>query len=185
MKVKVGVYLPLGIDGVELCQPIRSGEFRRIFAEVNGVPRSSTWQPVSMQLLHEDDGASLVASDSPWLGSHALIFRATVLRQLGALLTEYGELLPLECSEADLWIYNPTRMVDALDEQRSSVTRFPDGRLMIVNRYVFRATEVASIDIFKIPSPNVSPTFVSHRFVELWRSSGLKGLEFKQLWAPD
>jgi hypothetical protein len=30
----------------------------------------------------------------------------------------------------------------------------------------------------------VSPIFVSHRFVDRWEASGLKGLEFKQVWAP-
>jgi len=42
---------------------------------------------------------------------------------------------------------------------------------------------VADNEIFKIPSLRVSPTFVSHRFVDRWKESGLTGLEFERVWA--
>jgi len=106
-----------------------------------------------------------------------------VLDALGPLLREYGELLPLKCRDADLVMYNPTRVIDALDEEASSVIRFPEGRLMWIRHHVFRADVVTDIDIFKIPNLRVSPTFVSHRFVDRWMASGLKGLEFTHVWA--
>lgn len=182
MKAKAGVYLPVGGDGYELCHPIGETDFERINVEVNGVSRGASWSALPMRLVHEDRGKRLIESDTPWLGAHALIFRAKAARALDTMLRQYGELLPVECNEADMAIYNVTRVIAALDEQASSVVRFADGRLMMIQRYAFRAEVVRDVDVFKIPNLRVSPTYVSHRFVEFWRSSGLTGLEFKRLW---
>ncbi|RME58596.1 hypothetical protein D6779_06180 [Candidatus Parcubacteria bacterium] len=177
-----GVYIPLGSDGYELCHPVDPADFERIDVLINGTTRQANWKPIQMQMIREDEGKKLLPSDSPWLGSNALIFRSSVLDVLGALLQQYGEVLPLSCPGVDLWIYNPTNVIDALDESSSSVLRFDNGRIMMIERYAFRPNIIAENEIFKIPSLRVSPTFVSHRFVERWKKSGLTGLEFKKVW---
>lgn len=176
------IYTPLGLDGFELCHPVSQDDFERINVEVNGTPRRPRWKPIPVQLVRNDEGRKLVKSDSPWLGSHALIFRAEVVDSIGSVLSECGELLPLTCLETDLWIYNPTRVVEALDEAASSVLRFNDGRIMLIQQHVFREDVIRDVEIFKIPNLRVSPTFVSQRFVDRWNESGLKGLEFKRVW---
>ena len=183
MKAMVGICKPLALNGFELCHPVSQDDFERIHVEVSGTPRQSKWKPVPMRLVRDDEGKKLVESDSPWLGSHALIFRRSVVDSLGALLREWGELLPLSCFDADIWIYNPTRVIDALDEAASSVQRFDDGRIILIQRHVFRAQMVRDIDIFKIPSLRVSPAFASQRFVDRWNESGLRGLEFRRVWS--
>lgn len=183
MRANEGVYTPLGLDGFELCHPVHQRDFERINIEVNGTARQSSWEPLPVQLVHIDQGQKLVESDSPWLGAHALIFKKTAVDSMGSALREYGELLPLSCSEASLWIYNPMRVVDALDESASSLLRFDNGKIMLIQRHVFRANLLQGNDVFKIPSLRVSPTFVSQRFVDRWNEAGLKGLEFKQVWA--
>ncbi|NUQ78113.1 MAG: hypothetical protein HUU21_31665, partial [Polyangiaceae bacterium] len=121
-----------------------------------------------------------------WLGAYALIFRRSAIEALGPMLREHGELLPLECPEAELWVYNPTRVIDALDEEASTIERFKSGRIMGIKRYVFKAHLIEGVDIFKLPNLRGHSTFVSHRFVDLWNESGLKGLEFTPVWSfPD
>ena len=183
MKARAGIYTALGLDDFELCHPVSGDDFEKISVEINGTPRSANWKPISMHRIHKDEGRTLNASDSPWLGAHALIFRKRVVDLLGPLLLEFGELLPLACPEADLWIYNPTRMIDALDEAASSIERFDSGRIMWIQRHAFRPDVLGDIEIFKIPNLRVSPTFLSHRFVDRWNESGLTGLEFTQEWA--
>ena len=183
MRATVGIYTPLGLDGFELCHPVCQDDYARINVEIDGMPRQSNWKPIPVRLVRNDEGQELVESDSPWLGAHALIFRTKAVDSMGPVLRERGELLPLACSEADLWIYNPTLLADALDEAASSVLRFNDGRIMQIQQHVFRAAVVHEVDIFKIQSLRVSPTFVSQRFVDRWNRYGLKGLEFKQVWA--
>lgn len=177
------LYTPLGLDNFELCHPVDEGDFETINLLINGEPRQATWEPLPVRLIRKDQGRKLLPSDTPWLGEHALIFKQSAIDILGAMLREYGELLPLECSEAEVFIFNPTRVIDVLDEQRSSLLRFSSGRIMDISRYIFHADAIRNISIFKIPNLRVSPTFVSQPFVDLWRSAGLKGLEFTQVWA--
>jgi hypothetical protein len=62
-------------------------------------------------------------------------------------------------------IYNPTRVLDALDEAASSIMRFPNGRIMLIQKHVFRSDVVGENDIFTIPADRVSPTFLSQTLV--------------------
>lgn len=176
------LYVPLGAEGFEFCHPVKEGDFETLNAQIDGTQRGQTWSPRQMRLVREDEGNLLTESDSPWLGSHALIFRKRALERVGAFLEEHGELLPVSCPGADLAIFNP-RVVDALDEAASSVLRFSNGRIMRIMKHAFRADVVAETQAFKIPNLRVSPTFVGERFVELWNSAGLKGLDFQQVWA--
>jgi hypothetical protein len=176
-----GIYKPLGLDRYELCHPVDDRDFERIHVEINGERRSGQWRPLRMKLICEDEGKELRRSDSPWLGSHALILRPEAAQLLGPTLLSHGELLPLSCSEP-LVIYNPTDVIDGVDEANSRVTRFSTGGIIMFHRYVFVASLVAQADIFKIPNLRVSPTFVSHRFVDQWNALGLKGLEFVRVW---
>ena len=136
-----------------------------------------------MHLIRKDRGKKLRESDSPWLSDQTLIFRAAPAMVLESMLTKYGELLPLECEEAELVAFNVTCVVDALDEQGSELTRFGDGRIMMIDRHAFRPSPIASVDAFKIPNLRFSPTYVSDRFVDLWKKSGLRGLSFTEIWS--
>jgi hypothetical protein len=176
------IYKPNRSDGYELCQPINSEDFERIIVQVNGIPRQSAWKPIAMQIHREDEGRKLLESDSPWLGAHALLFKPRAIDAIGLLLRANGELLPVLCGGTEVLIYNPTRVLDALDEGASSVLRFGNGQLMMIKRHAFHPEIVKAVDIFKIPNLRNSPTFVGQRFVDLWNSAGLKGLDFERVW---
>jgi hypothetical protein len=177
------VFVPVPTEGFELCHPTREEDFETLNLALDGTPRSRTWRSPPMRLIRDDAGEALAESDAPWLGTHALIFRPHVLRSLEPMLRSHGELLPVTCSEASLVFFNATRVVDALDEPASSLVRFADGRIMTVVRYAFRPEVLASVDIFKVPSLRVSPTFVSARFVEEAKAAALRGLEFQRVWS--
>lgn len=176
------IYIPSSVEGFELCQPVNSDDFEKINSLVNGVERLSLWEPLPMKIVHEDEGCVLVKSHSPWLGSHALIFRREVITALGELLGSYGELLPLSCNNDDLMMFNPVKVLDSsIDESRSSIVRFSNGRVMRINRYVFLENKIKNVHIFKIGELRVSPTFFSQHFVDLWVANGFKGIKFSQV----
>jgi len=178
------IYKPLGSEHFEDCHPVKGDDFFTLDAALDGTPRGDTWRSPQMKIIRMDRRKKLKVSDSPWLGtSTTLIFRPRVVAAIGPLLREYGELLPLVCEEPDLVIYNVTRVIDGLDEQASTLSRFSDGRILRVSRYVFRPEIVAGVDIFKISNERPSPTFVSDRFVEAWTSAGLRGLDFPLVWS--
>ncbi len=178
-----GVYTVCGAEDAELCHPVDRADFQTLDRLLNGTSRKDEWRPIQMEIIREDEGKTLSRSDSPWLGSHALIFRLDAALAMGQVLSANGELLPLTCSDADLVVFNPTRVLDALDEAASTVTRFKNGRLMRISSHVFHADVVAGIDAFKISSLMAGPTFVSGQFVERWESQGLAGLEFTRVWS--
>ncbi len=181
----VSIWTPWSAEGFELCQPEHHEDFEGIILELNGEHRGASWRSPAMKLIHEDEGRILAQSDSPWLGSNALIFRPKAVETLGSILHSNGELLPLDVDNGNLCIYNATRVLDALDEAASTVVRFSGGRIMMVKKYEFRPHVIKNIDIFKIPNLRMSPTFVSKRFVDAWKSARLVGLEFKQVWAAN
>jgi hypothetical protein len=175
------IFRLLPTDGYELCHPVTQDGFEIFNKVINGLSRAVDWRPLPVKIIQEDQGIALLKSDAPWLGSHALIFRKMALDSLGALLREFGELLPLECDSDDLVVFNPTSVLDAVNEDASSIMRFNNGRIMHISRYVFFPEIAYSADIFKISNLRVSPTFVSQRFVAKWESAGLRGLEFREV----
>jgi hypothetical protein len=178
------IYLPVPSENSELCHPVRNDDFEIFRTTLNGTSRRSTWLSPEMYLVRKDEGKELSMSDSPWLGQHALVLRRRAAAALEPLLSQYGELLPIACTEADLLVLNVTCVVDALNERESEIQRFSSSdRIMAIWRHVFRPELVADIDIFKIPVLRVSPIFVGERFVQAWISAGLSGLVFSEVWS--
>ncbi|MDJ0947275.1 MAG: hypothetical protein QNJ30_27840 [Kiloniellales bacterium] len=178
----MNVYRPLPLDGYELCHPLRDADFDTIDRLIDGEPRQTAWKPIKMKILREDEGRGLLESDSPWLGSHALIFKTTAVSVMGSLLRENGELLPLHCRAAEVVIFNATRVLDALDEAASSVERLDDGRILWVNSFAFCTEAIRNVDIFRCSTLDSREVFVREAFVELWQSAELRGLKFEQVW---
>ena len=135
-----------------------------------------------MELIREDDDGSFDESDSPWLGSHVLIFKRPALEALSPVLSPHGELLPLACDDAELWVFNPTRVLEALDDANSVVERGSTGEVMRIARYGFLKDVINGLDAFKIAGLKNSATFVSERVVDAWNAAGLRGLAFQQVW---
>jgi hypothetical protein len=168
-------------DGFELCFPIDETGFETIHKFTSGELPTADWTPLRVYLCREDEGHQLIESDAPWLGTNALVLRPRAMLALAQVWAANGELLPLQCPGARLSLFSVTRRLDALDEDASSIERFRDGRIMMVNRHVFRDDIVGEHPVFMLAQ---LPTtlFFSQRFVDLWRSAGLTGIEFKQVW---
>lgn len=176
-----GIFLALGEDGYEYCHPTNPDDFETINREINGEPKYRKWIPIPVDLVQRDGDRHLMRSDSPWLGDNALIFRAEAILGMGELLGKAGELLPLTCRDARLCVFNPLHALPALDESASSLLRFEDGRVMMVQKYAFISNVLRDIDAFKLTNLRVSPTFVSKRIVDAWHDRGLTGLRFRQV----
>ena len=181
----MNIFVPLPTEDAELCHPVDEDDFLRIAELVDGRPRAETWTPLKMELVRENEGEKLAESDAPWLGANALIFRQAALLAMGPLLRQFGELLPLKCARASLHLYNPTVVLDALDEDASSVMRLRAGKIVLVKKYVFKPAALVGREVFKITSLAVSPTFVIERFVNEWTAAKLRGLEFEQVWSSE
>ena len=112
------------------------------------------------------------------LSRHAL---DVLLPHIGDL----GQVLPLEFDEAEYFFFNVTNVVDALDEANTEILRFPSGRISKIERYAFKPEAVRDQWLFKIPQRKSGFAFVTDRFVELVKSSGLTGFKFRPLWSDE
>jgi hypothetical protein len=101
-------------------------------------------------------------------------------------LTQYGELLPLlSDGGAEMWVFNITSVVDALDEERSSLVRFPDQthRIMKIRTHAFRSDVLNGVGMFKIPQLLRGTVYVNDEVAGAIRDSGLTGLDFQPVWS--
>lgn len=110
--------------------------------------------------------------------------RRTAVNALRDILDASGEVLPLSTDDGvELFVLN-ARVIDALDEAKSSIMRFPGtNRIMRIKTVAFIASSIDDdVDVFRLPH-RASPTYVSQRFVDRVKAAGLRGLEFKKVWS--
>jgi hypothetical protein len=178
------IYEPLVAEGYEWINCCDDADYE-VFWSFDGSPRAPGWKPVKVRRVRADDRQAFNPSDFPWLGAHALIMRRKPVEALRKMLASGGEVLPLATDDGtDLSVLNVTRVLDAIDEQRSDILRFPgSGRIMRIQSIAFLEPIVRGVDIFRLPH-RASPTYVSERFVKAVQDAGLRGLEFNQVDAP-
>lgn len=164
-------------DGYEWAQPEDPNGFE-VFRDFDGTARAANWTPIQMRLLREDEGQKFLRSDMPWLGEYAPVLKSNAVEQLGSVLTKNGELLPLECDEMPLWVFNVTTVLDALDLKQSDIIRFPSGGIMDVNAYIFQPSRIHDESAFRVP--DLDTVFITEDVVKL--AGKLAGVGFKLLW---
>lgn len=143
---------------------------------------ASTWSPVEMKLVGEDEGQKFQPADFPWPGDHALVMRKSAAEVVAPLVEGQAELLPLSCPGADLFLLHVTECREALDEDRSDIVRFSSGRIMTIRSYAFDASALAGVRCFKIPQMPTGSIFLSGEVVVAIASAGLKGFGAEMVW---
>jgi hypothetical protein len=167
-------------EGYEWVVPVSEADFD-VFREFDGSSQTAAWKPIQMRLVREDEqGRPLQPSDIPWLGKHAPVLKENAL---ASVLLRDGEMLPLDCDEAELVVFNTTTVLDALDLDRSEVVKFPStGRIMKVKSHVFRPERIRDVHAFKVPELLRGSVFVTDEVVNSAYETGLSGVGFHLVW---
>lgn len=146
------------------------------------------WEPLRVAIVVENKETDhLPRSDFPSLFANVPVLSGRAVDVLSALVGENGQLLPLDCEGCGNYvILNVTNVVDALDEKRSQIIRFPDGKKVLdIKHFVFIPSKLGNVDIFKLPQQPLGQVFVTDRFVKAVREAGLVGINFVWLWSAD
>jgi hypothetical protein len=151
-----------------------------VLSHLIGTSAGSNWVPLAAEWIDDELNAGKPKSDFPTLGT-APVFSHRAVDALLDLLIESGELLPLRIAEGAHYVYNTTRVLDALDEERSTVVRFPDGNVMRIENYEFREEMIRAFPVFRIPQSRAK-VFVTDVFVERVTSTRLTGFDFRPIW---
>jgi len=172
---------PLAAEGYEWVNAIQERDYG-VFLQFDGKPRAATWKPVAVRRVRADEHQASNPSDFPWLGSHALVMRPSAVVALRDILDKSGEVLPLATDDGvELFVLNAC-VIDALDESKSKLTRFPGtNRVMRIKDVAFVASAIEGVDLFRLPH-RASSTYVSGRFAERVKAAGLRGLVFNKVW---
>lgn len=106
-------------------------------------------------------------------------FSERAVHTLGAMLTAHGEFASIQLDEPIRYFgFNPTTIVNVLDESRSKIIYFSNGRVMEVEQHVLLEEVKTLPPIFKIPQTRRNTTYVNEDFVNRARATRLTGFRF-------
>jgi hypothetical protein len=165
-------------EGFEWALPIDVEDNLRL-GQTFGKPQGPSWKPVQMKLLKKGR-RKWKPADTPWMASFLMVLKPKAVEALRDMCLAAGELLPFACDDAELVAWNVTNVVDALDLEKSTVVRYPDGGIMQIKKYFFKPDVIADLEAFRIPEDLT--IFVGQAFVDRARSAGLEGAAFRELW---
>lgn len=154
-------------------------EFKRSF---NGTPMKDTWRA---QDRFQFVPRRLSKGDTPGLNTHIPVFSPKAAKVLADFLEPNGELLPITCGGEEYFVFNVTRVIDALDEDNCELKRFDSGRIMFVESFCFFPEKLIGINLFKVPQCILQDVFVTEPFVERVKTAKLKGFKFRLVWSSD
>ena len=155
--------------------------------DFDGSSRADSWQPVLVErnVKWNRGRYDLPADMASMTAGDGISLRRSAVEALRDLLEEHGEILPLATEDGvELFAWNITRVIDALDVERSNISRFSDGGIMFVNAPAFHEPMVRSVAYFKLPL-RCTRIYLGQRFVDRVEAAGLTGLDFEPVWSPE
>jgi hypothetical protein len=155
---------------------------RAVMMNLDGTPQGSAWRPPKCRLLGTADRKRQKHSDMPFYVGGVPILREAAKAALEPLLARDGEILPIDCQQSQLWLFNCTRVIDALDEKLSRVMRFDSGRIWRIDEYAFLPARAGDANAFRIPQLRVSDVFFSESVVEAAMKASLVRAPFRLVW---
>ena len=148
--------------------------------DLDGTPTAKQWRPV--QVSWDTFGGTRPPCDATEVAGVPILSDRAV-NSLNGLLTGRVELLLLALEGNKMgYALNLTRFSDALDEERSEVDRFEDGRIMVIDRAVFRSDRLVGETIFRLSGDRKGDVYVTDRFVRAVEEAGISGFMFELVW---
>lgn len=136
-----------------------------------------SWEPIDVVI--EDKKRK--KSDFPTLMSIIPTFSANSVKCLENILKNHGQLLSLRCKEGEYYFFNVLTVVEAINDTKSQVLKFEDGRIMYVLKYVLKKIDYSKIPIFKLHNLLSFSTFVNEEFFTIVNENYLKGYYFNMV----
>lgn len=149
-----------------------------------GVPIKESWEQILVEIYQGGE-----ESDFPDGLLSPPIFSERTVQKLGEFLDGNDvELLPLHTiKNKKYYAVNVLKVLDCIDGDRSEVKRFRSGEIMKYKKYAFKEDQVKGQDIFKLVDHEEkkifsTQIFVSDRFRDKVKESGLTGFDFIKVW---
>ena len=182
--MSTNIYTIEPAEGYEWLLPVDPNDYEHLVFD--GRPRGKTWRPIRMRRLKFSRGLRRLPCDLPSSGNgDHLPMTQRARAKIGPFIEKYGEFLPLACDDGDFCTFHVTNVIDALDERASDVLRSSEepNIVLLIHRHAFRPEKLTDDWMFKLPqSRGRGGIYVTDPFVNLIRTSGLTGLDFRRVW---
>ncbi|MCX7429326.1 MAG: hypothetical protein NTW96_27345 [Planctomycetia bacterium] len=158
---------------------------------------ATNWRPPRVEIIHETYND--LPSDYPYFATptynHLPAFSRRAIDVLGDLIAGDGEILPVECDEGEFFVYNITRIIDLLDEERSAIDwmkdidrtgprpRLKPYAIATIRHFEIHKERLGDAAIFRLPRDPFRE-YVTDVFHDRVEEAGLQGMEFKKVWPP-
>jgi len=156
-------------------------KFNQVFDEYHGKNMGIFWDPPKLKIVDDDENKP--KSDFPGFLPDFPIFSRRAKELLKNIVAPFGEFLPFISDFGEYYGFNVQRCIDALDEAKSVVKRFRDGRIMQIEQHAFYPHLVRNEVIFTIPQGG--NIYVTDIFVSKVEEHGLTGLDLREVWHSD
>ena len=156
------------------------------FAGLDGTPRSDTWSPPRVAVVH----AERPAGNFFGFGGGFLITDEKATDALYTLFEMAGEMLPLPHGGESYTVLNVTQCIDCLDHDRTTWSTSRKGERLRIEHYEFSKFHLSETPIFKIPEEDRTAIYVvegitdpDEEFREIAEREGLQGVIFEEVWS--
>lgn len=134
-----------------------------------------------VELVKSDWRQKAKKADFPGYGTNFIFMRDYVYDKDKTFFEQFGVLFSVYSNKGDrLYVFNCDLLDDALDEEKSEFVRFDSGKVMMVEKPVFKDTIPKSKIMFRMPYTN-NPIIVTDRFIEYYNANNYKGMNFKKI----
>jgi hypothetical protein len=113
------------------------------------------------------------------------VFNRRAVEALADFPGPNGELPPITCQGEEHFLFNVTRLVDALDEDSCDPERFDDGRILDIDRYAFFPDKLIGETVFKLRPDPLGRVYVTDPFRQRVLETGLRGFAFPLVWSGE
>lgn len=139
------------------------------------------WTALQVRPFDEKGGSKKPIADISGMVGLPL-FSAHAYDATRGVLEKCGQFLPFRCGRETLWGFNVTKIVDCLDEEKSTVTRFRTGRVMDISRYTFKPMIAdLGVCVFGIPQLGGSRYYATEGMKRFFEDEGITGMSFTPL----
>lgn len=114
-----------------------------------------------------------------------LLLSERAIAAFGPMLTDAGYFFSTRLTATTRYkLFICQRQIDALDQERSELTRFDDGGVWNVLRHELDDDLLQGMDVLRLKHLRAR-FFVSDRFVAVAKAHGLTGFVFTEVWSSD
>lgn len=149
------------------------GDFAEQFME----KRIDKWSPLNVVVQNDE----LPQNDYPALLESIPTFSQNAVKFLKRVLENNGQLFAMICESETYYCYNVLNILDVLNEEKSKIIKFSDGKIMYIEKCVLKSIDYSDHFIFKLHSVRASTVFVNRTFVDIINKNKLKGFKFNEI----